>query len=725
MSTFLLGAGAILSQWDSQADVIIQPAEFLWVNKVQVAGAQLSGAVQASTSDTEFSRESLLDPSLSPPRYVVRKTARQKTAARVAKKVSRPVETIVQTLSAPERAPSSKYAVEVALASADATTDELAAMRGVHGAFQRGFETALNLSPYLGTEVLVTTQAAASDPPPAVVIASVKLVSTHLRKPVPLKRKSKVRSAPKAEVAQALETPVVQSDSQAAQVVKAPLPATVMAQAAQEVVAPVEYSSDAEKTSVVAIEASSQTTPEIREHEPEVTEPNSASLDMAAVLVQPQASLAEEAPSRGVALFASAPTSFAGYAVPHDYPRRADVTSATASVAAPTKMSEYSAMTTQGAACQDSAPTGWGSHPYIQALNWSDAVYDGFTEELTQESTAGEAASTGWRISKAADSLPTLHWSTVGSVPMVAHNTARLLGTLLKTPIQPQMGVVLGRLPCGWSVEFSGRAEAYLLGDDNQPIRAGQEHLAKSFIFINAAPGMHLAHLVERATGKAIALASPVMAGTTTFLELAVPTAKSINGVILDASERDTAPIANVWVEVVGQPAKRARTNAKGEFKIDGVLTVGNQPLFLQSDHQSSFTHRYRVVPEKLSNLVLFRLQKEQIETWMNQLAGGVSAESGLVVVAMPQLVQQADEALFPAILPLHDKQSLTPETYSLSPTGQLQVNTPISSEAPRFLGVQIPEGAVIAQVENKAQKVIWSELVPTGKGIVNLIGPY
>jgi hypothetical protein len=773
VSGALLAAGTLLSRWDSSEKIHINPSEFLWVNQVRVQGATSDPALNTESAGSTAQRVSLLDPSFSPPRYVVKKIKRaapsrarspklETIAAADIAVVTTPgpsqaspaapsvgEDRLALAASAAERMPTGEPQVGNETSIESASESELLAMRSIHGAFQRGFETALSLSPYMASEVMVTTQAQAE-------VAAPKL-NTHLMKPVP-RKKGVRRSAPRVirteatdeSIAEGSSEPTLTSALERPQAELALLNRAPKAQRNQAEVRadysapqvgqrnvdplPASHESDIPRVALATGQAKAERETAAFQAPPE----NNLGSFEERVAAARAAVEAESVPPgvtisipvsdpREVARVASA-TQAVGYSTPFDYPRRADDSGATAS--AVVQQGEYSPHNgstgiRSDEVCDDTSAQAWADHRYIQAFNWQDPVFDGTTEEITREGSADAVNEMGWRTSRSLSAMPTLHWSTKSAIPLISHNSARLLGTLLRTPLQETMGVILGKLPCGWRIEFQGRGELHLLGENNQPIHAGEEHLARTFILVNVAPGMHLTHLVKKSGTESIALATPVFAGTTTYLEVEAPTPRTLTGQVLDASSGAPQPVAGVWVNVVGQDSKQVRTNKQGQFKLERVMTVGNQPIFVQTEQEAGFTHRYRVLPQKTLELTLFRLDSKQVESWMSQLVGGVSAESGLIVGAVPQLAQKSGEALFPAIAALHEKQTLVPETYTLSPSGQLQVNTPLNTVSPRFVGVQVPEGAMIAQLEDKSQKVIWSELVPTSRGVINLMGPY
>jgi hypothetical protein len=369
------------------------------------------------------------------------------------------------------------------------------------------------------------------------------------------------------------------------------------------------------------------------------------------------------------------------------------------------------------------------SAPFVEAFDWTTSIPTATTESVTIENPEGTHTingRSGWSIARASNHLPTLYWLNGKSAPLVSSNAAFLLSKLAGTglSVQSETGLVFGKVPSGWSVELSGRAEhPVVLAADNRVVQPQTTEGDRYFAFLNAEPGAHLIYLVG-SLGKANgAVAVPVIPGTSTYLDLSIVTKKSVTGRVYDAEATNPRPIRGAQVRVVGQLAAATVTNDRGEFSISNVSVISNYPLFLETDTAPGFTHRYKVASGHEHDLLLFRMSERQITQWLDQLEGGISQASGIVVAAVSKPVGLSTEhAVFPAADSMLANANLKPESYTLSTSGQLQVNTPLKPDASRFVSVQVPEGPTIVKLEDQRQAMVWSELVISQPGIVNVV---
>jgi hypothetical protein len=364
----------------------------------------------------------------------------------------------------------------------------------------------------------------------------------------------------------------------------------------------------------------------------------------------------------------------------------------------------------------------------IEAFDWRNTVTSSYTEILSREAPGVNAS--GWRRTRAESHWPTLHWNSafgVATLPMIAENTARILAAKLNAPLQADAGIVFGKLPPGWNVELSGRAERPLvLNAQNQPVTGARSDEESYFVFLNAAPGSQMLHLSGPSGGYSGAVALPVMNGAATYLDLSRVQYRAFRGQVLDGSSADTNGIRNVQVRVAGQAGAIAVTDPRGRFSLGRVLVASDLPLYFETDAERGFTHRYRVSPTHSGDLVLYRMADRQIQEWISQLEGGISAESGLVVAALPSLVAaQPDGILAARMRTLAMNPTLAPELYTLGTLGELQVGVPLSPERTRFLSLQVPDGPAVIGAEGSAGKPVWGELIMASPGVVNMVGPY
>jgi len=364
-----------------------------------------------------------------------------------------------------------------------------------------------------------------------------------------------------------------------------------------------------------------------------------------------------------------------------------------------------------------------------EAFDWVSPISGGTTSYISKE--AGSSHS-GWILSQAQD-----HWSTLSrrstmSIPLISKNTGKLLSALAATPLEAEAGIVFGKIPSGWSVRLSGRSERpVFLNERNQTISPGNLEGERYFAFLNVAPGAHLMYLANHAGIEEGAVGVAILGGTATYADLTSMRKVTIIGKVLDGSDVQVRSMVGVTVRVLGAVAAHTETSRGGRFNLENVLTVGDYPVYLETDAPAGYTHRYQLSPGQLQNATLFRLSDAAIQTWINQLEGAISPDSGIVIAAAPGVfsAQSAKTKLTPIVQSLAPSPTLRPEVYTLSPAGQMQVGEPMDAQNTRFISVQVPEGPAVARLIDPEkptdQNLIWSELIMASPAVVNIIGPY
>jgi hypothetical protein len=362
---------------------------------------------------------------------------------------------------------------------------------------------------------------------------------------------------------------------------------------------------------------------------------------------------------------------------------------------------------------------------FVEAFDWGHPVADAQTEILTREDSIENTGLSrqGWRIAHSAEHWPTLFWNQSGEVPMLLKNSAKMLSLKTGASIQSEAGIVIAKCPAGWSLEFSGRSEhALVFSEGNQLLANDSPNEERFYVYLNASPGAQIVYLVK--SGETGAVTLPVFGNTLSYADLTQFEKKPIVGKVLDSSGASTQGLTGVQVQIIGS-GQTAVTNTQGVFRFENVLTFGNQPLFVEAESNRGYPHRYKVNP-KAGKLPLFFMSEEQVHDWVGQLDGGISTESGLIVGALPSLAS-VNEALkpVPSIKSLAVDPTLSPETYTVSGSGQLLVKTPLSEANSRLLGVQVPEGPALIQLSDKDGKVLWSELLVVSPRVLSVVGPY
>jgi hypothetical protein len=379
----------------------------------------------------------------------------------------------------------------------------------------------------------------------------------------------------------------------------------------------------------------------------------------------------------------------------------------------------------------------WAFH---EAFDWNTSVTDPRVEVLSQEGPIADQVQArgqssgqtlGWRIAKANQHWATLFWSTPNQeeVPMLNALSAKMLSVKASAALQTDAGIILAKVPAGWSLEFSGRSERPLIFDRTNHILAstateGSNGGERYYVFLNAAPGEQILYL-NHAGGETGALAIPVLGGVMAYADLTQVEKRTISGRILEAAESSPRGVAGIRVQVVGSGMSTVTGNT-GDFHIDNVIAFGDQNLYIEAETQKSFPHRYKLSPSATTHLSLFHLNESQVHEWISQLEGGVSSESGLILGALPTLAaSQEDRKPIVGTRSLANGPTLTPETYTLSGSGQLMVKTPLNGVRSRFISVQVPEGPTLVEVVDKDNRLIWSEITVVSPRVLTIVGPY
>ena len=310
---------------------------------------------------------------------------------------------------------------------------------------------------------------------------------------------------------------------------------------------------------------------------------------------------------------------------------------------------------------------------------------------------------------------------------MISKNTSLMLAGAQGATVQPDSGIVFGRLAAGWTVQFKGRAETPVFIDEKRNFTPSQQSdRDRYFAFMNTEPGAHLLYLVDARGATRSAIAVPVVSGGATYVDLYHLQKISITGHLYDASASRLKAASPAAMTVVGQASASTTTRRDGYFEFRDLLVAADHPLFFEASDAAGYTHRYRVDPSHRESLRLFRFSSKQVTSWVNQLEGGVSPNSGLVVGAFPDLIQANPRAKFqPSLHSIVGSSDLTPETYTLDSQDHLQVKQPVTVASPRFLSVQVPEGATEFQLDDESSRATaWSMLLFNSPGIVFVLGP-
>ena len=336
----------------------------------------------------------------------------------------------------------------------------------------------------------------------------------------------------------------------------------------------------------------------------------------------------------------------------------------------------------------------------------------------------------GWQIAHHLNHWSTLHWLDSGNrtdqVPLIGRNTMALLESRFGIRSEPSAGMIFGRIKAGWKVELSDRAERPIFMDDSG-VLSEQDHVDsdRSFILMNAAPGVQVVFAQSIGDQGNAAVAIPVMTGVATYVDLTHLQQVSVSGQVSEKTDD-----ASVWttLRVVGQDRAVTSFQLGQRFKLDQVVLAFPYPLYVETDRGEGYTQRYRLLPEQLNDARLTRFSGERVEKWrsrISQLQSGINPQSGMLVAAFPGLSQQYSESeLKVRIRSISGSTDLTPQIYVRAPNGVLNLDDTIAPHEDFIVGAQIPEGPFLLETLDLQGRLIHSELGFASPGVLNIFNP-
>jgi hypothetical protein len=325
-----------------------------------------------------------------------------------------------------------------------------------------------------------------------------------------------------------------------------------------------------------------------------------------------------------------------------------------------------------------------------------------------------------WLQSSAAGYRPTVSFlkgskSQLVDTYLLLENDLQAFATLNKITLQKSTSVILVASSLNKKPRISSRHEEVI---------EHQRDNIKYSIFLNVPPGPVLVDL-----GDGAGVAAPAISGSTTYLNLTESRQVLVSGQVQDAASSEGIAVADARVQLIGSSNQSAFTTRTGKFNLGTYTVYGNYDVYFQVDLRGGFTHRLRYPQDALKHVTLYTFGSQKIQSWTSQLEGGVSPESGMIVAAMPEVIEQRQNTpLYGSIESKGETHSggagLIPEIYSLDIDDTLSERHAVHRESPRLVGVQIPEGLQQLSLKDRKGRTYWSEFVVSSPGVVNVIGP-
>jgi len=350
----------------------------------------------------------------------------------------------------------------------------------------------------------------------------------------------------------------------------------------------------------------------------------------------------------------------------------------------------------------------------------------------------------GWTYAFSRGHWPTIYWMDTREepswIPLVGNNTLQGLRHLGSFGVKQQagLGMIFGVIDSGWQVQMGlsdTEGDPWYFDEQGKALKSDRFEGRRWFALFNVRPGSRVLYVRSQDLSGGVAL--PVLAGSASYLNLTqVSSSGRLSGVLFDENDDEAEPavLAGSTVRVIGQSAV-AITDTQGKFQFDHLVTVGSYPLYIESykavetvSGQLSYlgyTHRYRIFPDAMQDLALFRVSRAQMRVWKQQW-GEVGDMGGMVVAAFMHPDRfKSTMRLVPTT------QSLLPHhsgilTASIGNDGVLgNLGSFLSAHHNRVVSTQIPEGPAVMRLGDVSRGNVWQELFFAAPNVVTVLGPY
>jgi hypothetical protein len=294
--------------------------------------------------------------------------------------------------------------------------------------------------------------------------------------------------------------------------------------------------------------------------------------------------------------------------------------------------------------------------------------------------------------------------------------------------LQEGLGTVILRTASGWKPQVSGVSSAALELSEELSVLSRDQRVAgeKTWIWFNVSPTFQMLRLAHTSGQRAFA-SLPVVSDTVTWMDAVEIKSEALRGRIFAASSARAQGVARAELRIPGEAVAVATTDAHGRFQLKEWFRVGNHPVDLEVWSRDDYPNRYRTFPSADQPLTVFFFDSKAVRAWTDQLQGGLSSAGGLLIGAAGDFVSRQSlqgDAVYPDVRSLSSAAMLKPETYTVSSQDQLLVHRPLDVYAPRYLGVQLPEGPVDVALLTQEGKELRRELIISSPGVVNVLSP-
>jgi hypothetical protein len=284
------------------------------------------------------------------------------------------------------------------------------------------------------------------------------------------------------------------------------------------------------------------------------------------------------------------------------------------------------------------------------------------------------------------------------------------------------MGSILGILPKGYKVDFTGRSEETEYFSVNH---------RNYFLILNAEPGSGVIELVgEQNQNQNTTLFVPVLENVITYLDLAPPVSKDLTVKIVKNATPNDPDVVGLTVGVSTQNGIQAITQSTGVAQLTGVRTIPGYPVFVdvssKSHEAQGYTYRYELKhPDSQGVYVLNEIADASLNHWLSQVSRGLSDQGAMVVGSIDRSRIDGFKNTYTArVNPVTAQLGLDPINYSILWDGALSESDPLEGDLPRFMAVQVSEGLSQITLTQENREIIHTDLIPVSPRVIHVVSP-
>lgn len=328
----------------------------------------------------------------------------------------------------------------------------------------------------------------------------------------------------------------------------------------------------------------------------------------------------------------------------------------------------------------------------------------------------------GWVKMEIENHFPIIaHYPQPGSdqVLLMDDNSVALMAIKAGVQFSKESGMVMGTVPSGYRVEFSGRT------DEVQYLELQSQ---KYFFILNVDPGAGVIELVSEKNPEEVAsVFVPVVKGVISYLSLKTPESTDLK-IQIQKDDSKKTDVSGLVISLSAQTQIHGITNESGLAELKKVPLISGYPIYVDSESKlngsKSYQYRYELVTgSKDGTYRLKQFTEKSIHKWLKQYKGKLSKQSGMIIGNYSRKkLGGFKNHYFPKAVDLTNEDGNHSRTMSILWNDQLSETEPLEGDLPRFMSLQLEEGLTQLNIINDNNKIVQSTLIPVSPRVINVV---